>query len=308
MRTMLRAGAIALAASSILLSGGVAAHAASGLTFSVGDLVFDPAEHGHTGTLDITIVNDTNQDYVQGLTINEPIARSFYTTPDELICGNNERPDGRWSVGCTIDPPIPAGATRTLSISFRSPAAPKAFARQATATGSVEVAGVTKTFPALYRSTSGSLTDPVPYTPASTEDLTATTPDAVTLTRQEDGTFSGHIPVTVHNGNDAPHSGWQASMAVPAGVDFPYATDGSPCFFGVPNPTPPAGGQASGCSFEGLLAEGETRTVDWVLSAPEGTQPGTLGTATVLAQLETSLEHDQPNGANETTFTVTVAD
>ncbi|MEV7621508.1 hypothetical protein [Actinoplanes sp. NPDC089786] len=231
MRTLMRAGAIALAASSLLLTGGVAAQAAptaAGVTFTLNRLILSPADHGYAGALRVTITNNTDQPYDDGITVVEPLARTVRDVGNG-VCGINTLPDRRYEVGCGLDRAIPPGATRRVTITFESPAAPKPFARQSATSGSVSIAGVTTEFTALFRSSTGSVSKPVAYTPAAAQSLTIAAPDAVTLTRQDDGTYSATVPVTVTNHNDAPHGGWGSSLAEPAGLSgFPYATDGAP--------------------------------------------------------------------------------
>lgn len=305
MRAILRAGAIALAASSLLLTGAVAAQAApaAGIDFKVSRLVFAPNDHGHAGTIQIEIHNGTSETWMGGLRIDEPIARTFGGS-DDLTCLFNTLPDGRWSSFCDADP-IPAGETKTVTVTFRSPAAPRPFARISAQAGSVRVEGVTQNFPALFRSTTGSVADPVPYTPQTHQDLTVTA-GGVTLTRQEDGTFRGSLPVTLHNNNDAPHYDLKGQIAIPAGLDpYPYAPEGI-CVVGTDLPVPPGGSGAS-CSLDNQLGEGETRTVEWLLTAPADAPVGPLGTGITSADLANSTAEPQSDGANQDTFAITLA-
>ncbi|MFG1607192.1 hypothetical protein [Actinoplanes sp. NPDC049265] len=309
MRTMLRAGAIALAASSVLLAGGVAAQAApaaADVTFTVGNLIFEPQQWGHTGSLEVTITNHTDQDVDKAVTVLEPLAGTFDDATGTQGCLIAAPQDGRQAWDCYLGT-IPAGESVTVNVVFYSPAAGKPVARRATTSGSIEIDGKTVAFPAVFRSTSGSVANPVAYTPDQTANLTVTTPGNVTLTRQDDGTFAGRIPVTLTGNGDAGHQLLGGQMAAPAGLtDWPYAVDGNCGPGDVDLPVPP-GGTGVGCAFFERLAQGQTRTYDWLFTAPADSQPGPLGTATTSGLLNSPLIGAQTDGANKATFTVTIA-
>ena len=307
MRTFLRAGAIAFAASSVLLTGAVAAQAAptAGVDFSLSPVILEPGDVGHTGSLQVKIFNGTDEDFSGPIWFTEPVAGIFDTT-DDLICASGALPDGRAKFFCDLASSIPAGGSTTVAYRFDAPAAPKPFARISAQLGSIQIGDVTKDYPALFRSTTGSVDNPVPYTPQTTQNLTATTDDDVTLTRQADGTFAGTLPVTVRNNNDAPHDNLGSELAIPAGLDeFPYAPDGV-CVPGSSLPTPPGGADAS-CSFDGKLHEGESRTFEWLLTAPADAPVGPLGTATTRVNLANGAAEPQTDNANVSSFSVTLA-
>lgn len=308
MRTLLRAGAIALAASSALLGGAIAAHAApaADVTVDVTRLVLEPAEAGHTGIVSITIRNTGSEPFRGDIVITEPIAGTLETFEGASGCGINTLPDRRRTFGCGLDETLEPGATGVVKAGFRSPAKPQPFAQIAPQSGSVQVGAATAEFPALFRSTSGSLSTPRPYVQDTVSALGVTAAD-VTLTRQPDGTFAGRVPVTVRNNGDAAHHGLWTEVAVPAGLDgWPSIEPSGVCVGAGELPIPP-GGTGVGCDvYGGQLAEGEERTFEWILTAPSETAAGLLGTGTTLVQLS-GADAQQTDNANIDTFTITVA-
>ncbi|BCY10686.1 hypothetical protein [Actinoplanes sp. L3-i22] len=300
MRTILRAGAIALAAGSLVLSSGVAAQAAAGtVTFSVNRLVFEPGQYGHTGSVRITIKNRTSGVFNDYLTITEPIASTFGQFVGTGPCLLNS--SGRVTAVCELATPIQPGANGVVTINFQSPAKPQPFPQIAPDPGTVETAGSTAQFDAIFRSTTGKLANPKPYVQDTVSQFAVTAND-VTLHRQEDGSFLGVLPVSVRSDSDAPNSGLWTELATPAGID-PWAASNPQgvCTGGGILPTPPDG-FVNGCSVDGQTAEGETRTFEWVLTAPAGTPLGSLGTATAL------IGSGQTDGANQATVAVTIAE
>ncbi|GAA3343019.1 hypothetical protein GCM10020358_40130 [Amorphoplanes nipponensis] len=164
---------------------------------------------------------------------------------------------------------------------------------------------MTAEFPALFRSTSGSVRNPQPYVPATTGALAVTAAD-VTLTRQADGTFAGRVPVTVRNDGDVAHRELWTEVAVPAGLDgWPAVEPSDVCVGAGRLPVPPGGGGV-GCTLSGgQLAEGEERSFEWILTAPAGTAAGPLGTGTTMVGFVPDVP--QSDDANVDTFTITVA-
>ena len=308
MRIFVRAGAIALAAGSVMLGGAVAAQAApaADVTFTVNRLILQPADSGHTGRLRIVIRNTGSEPFDGGFSITEPIAETLGDIEGAGGCGINRTPDNRQIALCPLDSEIAAGGSAVITADFRSPARPQSYARIAPLAGSVEVDGVTTEFPALFRATTGSLRNPQPYVQDTTGALTVTAADA-TLTRQADGTFTGRVPVTVRNDSDAPHQGLWTEVVVPAGLEgWPAIEPSDVCVPTDRLPVPP-GGTSVGCVlYGGQLAEGEERTFEWVLTAPAETPAGPLGTATTLVEY-TNEDVRQSDNANVDTFTITVA-
>jgi hypothetical protein len=305
MRTLQRAGAIALATGTVLFGSTVAVQAAPAgvVSVSVNRLVLEPGTAGHTGSVRVVIKNRTSEAWSGSVTVTEPIAGTLGEVTGASGCTGDVTSDNRRIAYCYLDHEVAAGANDVLTVSFRSPAKPQAYAQVAPAAGSVEVAGDIAEFPALFRSTTGSLRKPRPYVQDTASALTVTA-DAATLTPQADGTFAGQVAVTVRNDGDAPHSGLLAELVAPAGIDGAYLADSGPCVGANVLPVPD-GAYGVGCSQSGQLAEGQSVTYHWTLTAPAGTPAGPLGTATTLVQLEQGPA--QTGGANIAGFAVTVA-
>ncbi|MBL7253880.1 hypothetical protein [Paractinoplanes lichenicola] len=173
MRTPLRAGAIALAITAALLGGALAAQAAPAAvaqpTVTVGPLIFNPRAQGdHTGSIDIAIKNNSEQPLNSGISITEPVANTFdfnsFDGADGCIFDYTD--DNRTIVNCGLAVSVPAGATEIVTIGFQSSAAPQPYAQIVSTLGHVRVGTATADFPALFRSTTGSLHDARPYVPA----------------------------------------------------------------------------------------------------------------------------------------------
>jgi hypothetical protein len=309
MRTLMRAGAIALAASSALLGSAIAAQAApgDGISVEVNQLVLDPGTSGHTGSIRIVITNNSTETYSGGVAITEPIADSFTSAISGAEgCVFGSTPDHRRIDYCALAGEIAPGGTAVVTQGYQSPAKPRKFAQIAPEQGVVEVGDASASFPALFRSTTGSLANPRPYVQATTAALNVKAPAGVTLTRQSDGTYAGSVKIKVKNKNDAPQYGLGAQIAVPAGLDEWPAFDPSvPCVLGGSLPVP-EGGVGLSCDPSGVLNEGQTETFVWRFHAPADAAPGVLGTATA----EVDIQGDgtpQTDGANIASFTLTIA-
>jgi hypothetical protein len=247
---------------------------------------------------------------ITGYAISYGLSYFRFAGPDNFDgaggCTLDKTPDNRDISNCYTDSPIAAGATGIITIGFDSPAKPQPFAQVAPALGRVEVAGRTATFPAIFRSTTGKLTHPRVYVQDTESKLTVTASD-VTLTRQADGTFAGRSTVTVRNDGDAPHHNLQADLATPPGVeDWPFIDPADVCVGPSEGFPVPAGYFGEGCFVLGQVAEGQTRTFDWILRAPEETPAGSLGNAITRVQFSTGWPA-QANAANTPSFAVTVA-
>jgi hypothetical protein len=265
-------------------------------------LILEPQEYGHTGHISIDIRNTTTEPLDSGINLTEAVAGTMGQVVGASGCGINELADHRRTFLCGLDPAIAPGETGSITVDFQSPASPQPFAQIAPAKGSVEVGGVTAEFPALFRATTGSLLDPQPYVQDTTASLTVTASD-VTLTRQEDGTFAGSVPVTVRNDGDAPHVELWAELSTPAGIDsWPGIEGGGVCVGGDVE----AGFQIGCDLLGGQLAEGQERTFTWLLRAPAEAVSGPLGTGTTTVKL-TNPELEQGAPTNVDSFAITVA-
>jgi hypothetical protein len=311
MRTILRAGAIALTTGSVLLGGAVAAHAApaDGVTVKVNQLVLEPGEYGHTGKLGIVIRNNTDAPIEGAFTIAVPIASSIAGV-DDAACGFGSPDGGRHIHYCnSLNGAVAPGKALRLTVRFRTLNKPQAYPQIAKTLGTVEAGGVTADFTTRFRSTTGSLRNPKPYVPDTQSALTVTAAD-VTLARQADGSFVGRVPVTVRNDGDAPHYALLTELVNPESLLWPDIEPSDVCVGAGYLPIPP-GYDGVGCTVAGgPLAEGEQRTFEWVLTAPAGTPAGPFGTGTTLVQLEsfaTETDNADP-AANVDTFAITVAE
>ncbi|MEV6632984.1 hypothetical protein AB0M54_19770 [Actinoplanes sp. NPDC051470] len=308
MRTLLRAGVLTLAAGSLLLGSTVAAQAAPAGTITIKAdtrLVLQPAEFGHTALFTVSFHNTSDQPYSGDVTFTEPIAQSAAVTDQLGACGLGQTPDRRTIYNCGLDP-IQPGETRLVELPFVVPAKPQPFAQIAPDLGTIEAGGSTVSFAAIFQSTTGSTSNPVPYEQDTTAALTVTAGDVV-LRRQADGTFQGLVPVTVRNNGDAPHHDLDAEIALPAGIeDWPDLDVADGCTGGGVLPRPP-GGATNGCSvIGGKLAEGQQRNLVWTVKAPAGSVPGSLGAGTALVLLNGGAAR-QTDGGDQDTFTVTIA-
>lgn len=310
MRHILRAGALALAAGSVLLGGAVAAQAAPAgtVTIKVGRLVLEPAQFGHTGSVQIAIRNRTSEPLGGNIAFTEPVAGTLDGVTGASNCFFGSADGGvRETSTCSLDDQIEPGSTGVLTLHFRAAAKPQAYPQVAPDLGGVAFNGATARFGALFRSTTGSLRNPRPYVQDTTQAFSVSAGD-VTLTRQEDGTFAGRVPVTVRNNGDAPHRSLWGAVVTPAGIDPWAGIDPSEVCAGSGNALPiPPGGSGTGCSLTGgVLAEGEERSFEWILTAPEETPAGVLGTGTTVVRFSGPTD-SQTDGANVDSFTITVA-
>lgn len=304
MRSLLRAGAIALAASAIVLGGGVAAQAAAPageITVKVNRLVLEPGDLGHSGSVRIVIRNTTSEPYDGTVTVTEPITATLGNIDGGNGCTLGPNEDNLGVSSCLLDQPIAPGGRAVLVAHFTSPAKPQAYAQIAPHAGKVEVAGATAEYAAIFRSTTGSLRNPRPYVQDTVPALTVTATDA-TVT---DGV--GRSTVTVVNNGDAPHRNVGAELITPAGVDeWPAIEPAEMCGLMHDDNTPP-GGQAIGCTvYGGTLAEGESRTFEWVFTVPAGTPAGLVGTARTEVVLGNPAA-EQTDAANVALIDITVA-
>jgi hypothetical protein len=155
-----------------------------------------------------------------------------------------------------------------------------------------------QTFDATLRGTNGKIKDPVPYVQDTQTDITLTAAASVTLTRQEDGSYLGRLPMTVSWVGDAPNYEAWIDLPLPDGWYTPD-TDPSanaPCW--------------QGCTVPGgAFFDGDVRTFDMLIHAPEDTVAGAAGTATATVAANwgfTPLTDVSPEN-NAVTFSYTVA-
>ncbi|WP_431931695.1 hypothetical protein [Micromonospora sp. RP3T] len=275
---------------------------------SVGRLVLEPSARGYHGSLPVTVTNNGPVATYFSVFLREPVAGSFRGVNPEEACGFGALQDNRRTATCGVPGgDIEPGESRQFAVTFEVLTATRDVAMIAkggkisvnVGDGRDEVAD-RASYAARFRSTTGSLRDPVPYVQDTQARASITTAGAATLTRQEDGSYRGRLPVTVGWAGDAAHDQlWAEATGLPAGVQI-WGTDpqDAPSFF---------------TSFTvpgGRFMAGEQRSFDVLLYAEPGTVPGDLGAATL--QLNTQWDAltvpDAAPADNAASFTVTVAD
>ncbi|MFF0469209.1 hypothetical protein ACFYPX_17465 [Micromonospora zamorensis] len=311
-RTGRRLAALLLGPAAALLAfatPAAAAPAGGGLDadVSVGQLVLNPTERGYQGNLPITVTNRGRADTYFSVTIVEPVAGSIGNLSPESACGFQGLQDNRRVVNCSVPGDnLKPGERRSFTVAFQALTTPRGVAMIARG-GRVEVnvgdgseaIGDAESFAARFRSTSGSLRNPVPYAQDSQARASISTAAAATLVRQEDGSYQGRLPVTVRWAGDAAHDLlFVEATTLPAGVQI-WGTDPQdmPSFF--TNFVVPGG----------RFMAGEERSFDVLLRAEPGTVPGDLGAATF--QLDTQWDSivvaDANPADNSASFTVAAA-
>lgn len=288
----------AVLAGTTLGTGTTAQAAEPSVTVQAGRLVLEPGERGYRGLLPITITYQGDEPTGANLEFEEPVAGSFVTVLPSEACMSGPSETGRLDVSCSVAELQP-GETRRVRLEFQVLTAPRGHAMRAADT-TLEVSlqsdpavRATAAARTLFRSTTGSLSKPQPYTQDTRSDLSVTAGDA-TLTPQPDGGFAGRVPVTVHWAGDAPHYDLDARFALPAGFTWTGTDPSAPCGESCPLPG-------------GTYMQGESRTFDLLVSAEPGIAPGATGTGstTVSAQWFGSLDDVDPSD-NTAEFTLTV--
>ncbi|WDZ84667.1 hypothetical protein [Micromonospora cathayae] len=274
----------------------------SGSTATVGRLVLEPTvDRGYRGTLPIEVTHQGTEPAQVRFVITEPIRHTYKNPATGLNCYSSELlPDGRSRLECAVPgEPWQPGETRSFELDFEVLTAPQAQAMKAAGGRvAVKVDGtvITETrFRTLFRSTTGSLRDPVPYVRDLVPDASITVGDA-TMVRQPDGSWLGRMPVTVRYASDAAHTGnYLVEQNLPAGVWL--------------SQTDPFDGCAHFCVPGGEMMEGEVRTFDALLVASAETTPTPPTQATLAVETYYySLVADAVPSDNSDPFTVTFAD
>ncbi|SBT47996.1 hypothetical protein [Micromonospora auratinigra] len=265
----------ALGAGLALLGAAAPAAAAPGdSSVSVGRLVLDPTDRGYAGSLPVTVTYRGAQAGYLDLAITEPVPGAFVaTTPSDPCFFSAPKPVR--TIYCSVPGgALQPGERRRFSVDFRVLTTTRPYAmatpggRVAVTTGDANPANDTADVTALFRSTTGSLDDPRPYVRDTRTHASVAAAGPVVLARQEDGTWSGRLPVTVRVDGDAAHDAYWLTPTLPAGVEVvgtePAAMCGADCE--VP------GGQ---------FMPGEERTVTLLLRASADVAPGDLGPGSV---------------------------
>ncbi|MBU8857180.1 MULTISPECIES: hypothetical protein [unclassified Micromonospora] len=277
----LAGAALALTTAAPAVAAPTAAEAAADI--SVGRLVLEPTARGYQGKLPVTVTNNGPTATYFFVDVLEPVAASFRALDPEEACGFQPLRDNRRTVSCGVPGgDIEPGGSRSFSIAFEVLTPTRGVAMIATGgrisvnvgDGRAEIADRAR-FAARFRSASGSLRNPVPYVQDDQARAAVTAAGSVTLSRQDDGSYLGRLPVTVRWAGDAGYDYLLArSVGLPAGV-LVWGTD-------------PQDAPSNLTSFivpGGRFMAGEQRSFDVLLYAEPGAAPGFLGTVTF--ELET---------------------
>jgi hypothetical protein len=280
----------------------VAADAAvSTLEVKAGRLVLEPGPRGYQGSLPVTIAYQGDAPDYANVTFVEPVAGAFQSLTPSEACTNGELVEGRRTIACGVPGgDLKPGKRRHFTIDFSVLTAPRAYAMQAADTtvevtlGSQRDVRATAGSKTLFRSTTGTLVRPRPYVQDTQSDLTVTAGDA-TLTAQEDGTYAGRVPVTIHWAGDAPHDELTARFEVPSGFDWSGVDPSEVC-------------AGTWCSVPGgTFMAGETRTFSLLATAPADAVPGTVGTGSVSVSVNWAVPVSDVDPSDDAaSFTLTV--
>jgi hypothetical protein len=240
---------------------------------STGRLVLEPTDRGYAGSLPVSVTYRGTQAAYLNLTITEPVPGAFAGLTPQDACFNGGQQPLR-TIYCVVPGgALQPGERRGFTVDFRVLTTPQAYAMSATGgrvtveTGDANPANDTRAFDTLFRSTTGSLRDPQPYV-WDTETDASLTVGSATLTRQEDGSWLGRLPVTVRSAGDAAHDAYWLEPTLPAGVRLAEIEPEEMC--------------AGACTVPGgRFMAGEERSVSLLFRAPAEVAPGDLGTGSV---------------------------
>lgn len=270
---------------------------------SVGQLVLEPTDRGYAGSLPVTVTYRGVQAGTLNLTVTEPVPGAFagLTPADPCFSGS---PNPVRTIYCMVPGgALQPGERRRFTVDFRVSTTPRDHAMSAPAgrvaveTGDANPTNDTIEFSTLFRSTTGSLRDPQPYVWDTLTDASLAV-GAATLTRQEDGSWRGRLPVTVRVAGDAAHDAYWLEPTLPAGVSLAGIEPEETC--------------AGACTVPGgRFLPGEERTVSLLLRAPAEVAPGDLGTGSVRLYAVFGWDGERLDvdpADNTAAFTVTAVD
>ncbi|GAA1898997.1 hypothetical protein [Asanoa iriomotensis] len=290
-----------VAGAGLMLLPAAAAHAAPAPTASVSAdrLVLEPGSRGYTGTMPVTVRYRGAEPAHLTVRITEPVQGSWKDLELGAPCLYHYTDDGRRIGICHIDGEFQPGETRVLDATFEVLTKTRTFAMSLPAApitvGVTDVMTGTwtqtdaDTYNTRFRSTDGSLANPRPYVRDTESNASVTVGASVTLTRGEDGSFHGRLPVTVTWKGDVAHEYVFLDAKLPSGIwvegtDPDYGTFASP------------------------MMQGETRTFDLLIGAPAETRPGDYGqvVAEVSAYWDGQQIVDRTPADNADTFTLSI--
>nr|WP_221381844.1 hypothetical protein [Actinoplanes polyasparticus] len=294
MRTLIGRGltAAALLAGATLGAAAPAQAAEPGLTVSATRLVFEPGEHGYTGTYHVTVTNTGSAAVGAAVKIVEPVAGAFRQLRPGVACMFAEPVDGRRTLDCDLPGgSLAPGQVRKFRVDAEALTTPRDYAMQGNDTLTTvyslsDSAQATASSPTLFRSTTGVLRNPQPYVQDRDADITATAGD-VTLTPNGEGVLTGRVPVTIRWNGDAGHSGITTETVVPAPFEARGAGPDNVCMYPY-------------CDVSGPMYPGQTIGVELEVEAPADTPSGTVttGSIRVYAPLgNEQLSEDTPDVA-----------
>jgi len=233
----------------------------AGLSVRAGSLVLSRAAQQYTGTLQVTVRNNSKSPMTDGtLTIKVPAGLRFVGLTGESACVG----DLTDSVSCGLNS-FAAGERRTIAVNFGSFAGPERFAR-VTERGTVTVTGGGSTAASKYagilKSTSGSARHPRPYRPSTDYDLVLRAGGEPVVTRDASG-VSVRLPLVAKDRTDAINSGGTIGVTVNGSTIIPSVDPSAPC--------------TSLCPVPGTdwLAAGESRSFAVLFTLPADTPAGT---------------------------------
>ncbi|MBF9131416.1 hypothetical protein I0C86_20975 [Plantactinospora sp. S1510] len=278
---------------------------AAGSTATVQDrLVLEPTDFGYRGSIQAELTYHGVEPGRARYVITEPVPGSYENLEWGVTCysGGERLPDRRIRVECDVPGgEFQPGEHRAFTIDFQvlttiQPYAMKAKNGRLAVTVNGKVV-TDETFQSRFRSSTGSLRDPVTYVRDQQPDAGITAGD-LTLVRQPDGTFEGRLPLTVRYDGDAPHNALHLfTQNLPAGIYEMHTVPTDDCgHFCVP------GGQ---------FMEGEVRNFDLVFTGSADTRLGDLGEAGIEVQTDPWTPQALPDADpsdNVTTFSITAVE
>ncbi|WP_433115631.1 hypothetical protein [Micromonospora sp. CA-246542] len=232
--TLLTAVLIGLTATAATAGPAVAAPDAAGSTLSVGKLILNPTDRGYRGSIPVTVTNNGSEtDYFQ-FKLREPVPGAFQ--PGDLPCDMFDMrvEQNRRVFNCSLTTnwaDLAPGESRTVTLGFHVLTNPRTYPMTMSG-GWVEAYSnngglvATKSFSALFRSTTGSLIRPRTYEQDTQPDASIRLNGPVTEFPGGDGNL--RVPVTIRYGGDAPHNSfWVQANSLPAGSVFWHTDPGS---------------------------------------------------------------------------------
>ncbi|MER7588352.1 hypothetical protein ABTW72_12515 [Micromonospora sp. NPDC127501] len=274
-RTILRRLVAGVLGAGVALTGlsGPAIAASGDTAVSVGRLVLEPTDRGYAGSLQVTVNYRGHEASYLKLAVSEAVPGAFDGLDPADPCVYGVAEPAR-----TIHCHVPGGALqpgerRKFTVDFRVLTTTRPYAmvtsggKVAITTGDRNPANDTAAFSALFRSTTGSLRAPRPYVRDTNTNSVVNAGPSV-LTRQEDGSWLGRVPMTVRVAGDAAHDAYWLTPTLPSGVEI--------------GGTEPADVCTASCMVAGgTFMPGEERKIDLLIWAPAEVAPGDLGTGSV---------------------------